>query len=370
MKKNQVGGILVLVILISFICGSISGFIVLSGRSNSNKEESIINLTHSGIVLNEEDSISKGVEAVYDAVVVVEGFNKGKLSSTGTGFIYKVTKEKAYIMTNHHVIDGVEEVKVMLSDETILNAEVMGSEVYSDIGVLAVDASKVKSVAVIGDSTKLNVGDTLFTVGSPEGSEYAGTVTKGILSGKDRLVSVSLSGSNQYDYYMKVLQTDAAINPGNSGGPICNINGEVIGVTNMKLVDSTVEGMGFAIPIEDALIYASTLEKGEEVKRPYLGIGMCDVTDTTRLFYNKVLLDEKITYGVVVLEVDENSTASQAKLKKGDVIIELAGEKISTLAHLRYELYKHTPGEEIEIKYIRDNKEKTVKIKLTAKEGE
>ena len=369
MKKNQVGGILILVILISFICGAIGGFIILSSRI-SNSGESVVNLTHSGVVLNEDNSISKGVEAIYDAVVVVEGFTKGKLSSTGTGFIYKITKDKAYIMTNHHVIGGVEEVKIILSDKTVVDAKVMGSEVYSDIGVLAVDSSKVSSVSVIGDSTKLKVGDTLFTVGSPEGSDYAGTVTKGILSGKDRLVSVALSGNNQYDYYMKVLQTDAAINPGNSGGPICNINGEVIGVTNMKLVDSTVEGMGFAIPIEDALIYANTLEKGEEVKRPYLGIGMCDVNDTERLFYNRVLLDEKVTYGVVILEVDEKSSAADAKFKKGDVIIELAGEKISTLAHLRYELYKHKPGESIVVKYIRGDKEKSVTIKLAAKEGE
>ena len=366
MKKNHVGGILILVILISFICGAIGGFLILNSMPKS--EERVVNVTHSGVVLTEADSISKGVSAIYDAVVVVEGFRNNQLVSTGTGFIYKNNKNKAYIMTNHHVINGVDAVKIILSDETVLDAEIMGSEVYSDIAVLAVSASRVDSIAVIGDSSKLNVGDTLFTVGSPEGANYAGTVTKGILSGKDRLVSVALSGSNQYDYYMKVLQTDAAINPGNSGGPICNINGEVIGVTNMKLVDSTVEGMGFAIPIEDALFYAKTLEKGEEIVRPYLGIGMCDVKDEDRLFHNKVILDDDIIEGVVVLEVEEDSAAFKAKLKKGDVIIKLAGENISSLAQFRYELYKHTPGETIEVIYIRDNKEKTVKIKLVGKE--
>lgn len=367
MKKKQVGAILVLVVLISFVCGAVGGFLIL--KSLPTTGESVITLTNSGVVLTEEDSIAAGVANVYDAVVVVEGFKNNQLVSTGTGFVYKKTSGKAYIMTNHHVIDGVENVKVILSDDTVLDVEVMGSEVYSDIGVLAVKADLVDHVAIIGDTSKLSVGDTLFTVGSPEGSTYAGTVTKGILSGKDRLVSVALSSSDQYDYYMKVLQTDAAINPGNSGGPICNINGEVVGVTNMKLVDSTVEGMGFAIPIEDALIYAEILEKGEEVVRPYLGIGMCDVTDTERLFYNRVMLDENITDGVVVLEVDEDSAAGKANLQKGDVIIELAGEKIESLAQLRYELYKHTPGETIKIKYIRDNKEKTVEIKLTAKNG-
>lgn len=364
MKKNQAKNLIILVILISFICGAIGGFIILKSLP---AEGAVITLTSSGITFTESDSISKGVETIYDAVVVVEGFKNKTLASTGTGFIYKKTNDKAYIMTNHHVIDGLTDIKVILSDKTVLEAEVMGSEVYSDIGVLAINAKDINKVAVMGDTSKLKVGDTLFTVGSPEGSTYAGTVTKGVLSGKDRLVSVALSSTDQYDYYMKVLQTDAAINPGNSGGPICNINGEVVGVTNMKLVDSTVEGMGFAIPIEDALIYASTLEKGEEVSRPYLGIGMCDITDTTRLFYNKVILDDNITYGVVVLEVDENSAAGKAKLKKGDVITELAGEKINSLAYLRYELYKHTPGETIKIKYIRNGKEKTAEIKLTAK---
>ncbi|MBQ8681535.1 MAG: serine protease [Bacilli bacterium] len=365
MKKNQVGGILILSILISFICGAIGGYLIL-GSNNLSEDEPVINLNHSSVTLTEEDSIAKGVEAVYDAVVVVEGFQNNQLASTGTGFIYKKSGKDAYIMTNHHVIDGVQNVKVILSDNTVLDVEVMGSEAYSDIGILKVDASKIKSVAVIGDTNKLNVGDTLFTVGSPEGADYAGTVTKGILSGKDRLVSVAVSNSSQYDYYMKVIQTDAAINPGNSGGPICNINGEVIGVTNMKLVDSTVEGMGFAIPIEDALIYAATLEKGEEVVRPYIGIGMLDINDMQNLFFNQILVDESITSGVVITEVADNSPASKAKLKKGDVITELAGEKITSIAQFRYELYKHSPDETIEIKYIRNGKEKTVKVKLTA----
>lgn len=364
MKKNQVRGILILSILISFICGAIGSCFIIKSASRDN---TTINLTHSPVALTEDNSISKGVEAIYDAVVVVEGFKSDKLISTGTGFIYKKTSSKAYIMTNHHVIVDVDNVKVILSDGTQLDVEIMGSEVYSDIGVLSVDANKIEHVAVMGDSSKLKVGDTVFTVGSPEGPEYAGTVTKGVLSGKDRLVSVALSNTDQYDYYMKVLQTDAAINPGNSGGPICNINGEVIGVTNMKLVDSTVEGMGFAIPIEDALFYAETLEKKEEVVRPYLGIGMCDVTDQARLYYNQILLSEDITSGVVILEIDASSSAGKANLKKGDVIIELGGEKIETVAQLRYELYKHTPGETINIKYIRNGKEKTVKIKLTEK---
>ena len=163
---------------------------------------------------------------------------------------------------------------------------------------------------------------------------------------------------------MKVLQTDAAINPGNSGGPICNINGEVIGITNMKLVDATVEGMGFAIPIEDALYYAAILEKGENIERPYFGISMLDITDSYYLWQNGINIPEKVTEGVVVIEASKNSPADKAGLKKGDIIIKLADEDISSLAEFRYELYKHKVGEKVSVTYIRDNKEKETEVTL------
>lgn len=361
MKKNNVGVVLVVSILISFICGSLGAyFIVLTNKTNN-----IITTNNSSIELNESDSISESVKKVYDSVVVVEGFNKDNMVSTGTGFVYKQDGNIAYIMTNHHVVSGSDSVKVILSDNTVIDATIKGSEAYSDIAVLTVDASKVLAVATLGDSEKLKVGDTLFTVGSPEGADYAGTVTKGILSGKDRLVAVALSNTNTSDYYMKVIQTDAAINPGNSGGPICNINGEVIGITNMKLVDDSVEGMGFAIPIEDALYYAAIMEKGENVVRPYFGISMLDITDSYYLWQNGLDIPKDVSSGVVILEVADNSPASKAGLKKGDIIIELGDADISSLAEFRYELYKHKVGETVTVKYIRDNKKMDTKITLT-----
>ena len=272
-------------------------------------------------------------------------------------------------MTNHHVINGVERVKVISSNGDVVDAKIMGSEAYSDIAVLTIDSDKIDTVAVMGDSKKLKVGDTLFTVGAPEGADYAGTVTKGVLSAKERLVAVNLSNTNTSDYYMKVLQTDAAINPGNSGGPICNINGEVVGITNLKLVDSTVEGMGFAIPIEDALMYAASLEKGESVKRPYVGIGMLDVSDSMALYKNGIILSEDIDSGVVIIEIADDSPAKEAKLKKGDVIISLGGEDVESIAEFRYELYTHKVGEEVEIVYVRDEKVKKTKIKLVENKG-
>ena len=328
------------------------------------KTNTIITTSHGTINYSEDNSIAAGVAKVYDSVVVIEGLTNNTLASTGTGFIYKQNKNSFYIMTNHHVINGMEKVKVILSDNTEIDAKVLGSEAYSDIAVLSITSDKVKAVAVLGNSSKLNVGDTLFAVGSPEGATYAGSVTKGILSGKDRLVEVALGNNTSSDYYMKVLQTDAAINPGNSGGPICNTNGEVIGITNMKLVDSTVEGMGFAIPIEDALLYAETLEKGKNIIRPYFGIGMLDLNNGYYLWQNGINAPESIKEGIAITQVAENSPAAKAGLKKGDIILSIAGKKVASVAEFRYELYKHQVDETIEIEYYRQEKVKKAKVKL------
>ena len=361
MKKSNASVIIIIAVLFSFICGGIGAYIIVNYDSN----DEVITTSGTSIKLFETDSISESVKKVYDAVVVVEGITNNKIASTGTGFVYKQTDGLAYIMTNHHVVSGMQSVRVVLSNGNEVDAKVVGSEAYSDIAVLSVDAKKVISVAVLGDSEKSLVGDTVFTVGSPEGVEYAGTVTQGILSGKDRLVAVALSNSNTSDYYMKVLQTDAAINPGNSGGPICNTNGEVIGITNMKLVDSSVEGMGFAIPIEDALYYSAILEKGNNVERPYFGIGMLDLSDSYYLWQNGINIPKDLTEGVVISEVAKGSPAYKAGLKKGDIIISLGEEDIKSLAEFRYQLYKHKIGEEVKVKFIRNNKKQEVKVKLS-----
>ena len=225
------------------------------------------------------------------------------------------------------------------------------------------DSDKIVA-ATTGASDKSTVGDTVFTVGSPEGSDYAGTVTKGILSAKDRLVEVALSNSQTSDYYMQVLQTDAAINPGNSGGPLCNTNGEVIGITNMKLVDDTVEGMGFAIPIEDALKVAEVLEKDGKVSRPYIGISMLDLSNSYYLWQSGIMVPENVNNGVAVVKVESNSPADKAGIKKGDIITKLAGKDTKSLADFRYELYKHSPNDSVEVTYIRDGKEQKTKLTL------
>ena len=260
-KNNNNTVIIVVCMMLSFICG-VGGGYLYSTSSTKVSEQVIKNITRSELV---ENSISSSVDNVYGATVVVMSYKSDKLISTGSGFVYKKDDKNAYIMTNYHVIDGADAVKVEFNDgNTLIDAKILGGEVYSDIAVLTIDSNKANSVVEIGKSDEVKLADTVFTVGSPMGKEYKGTVTKGILSGKDRLVEVNLTGGSS-DYYMKVLQIDAAVNPGNSGGPLCDVSGNVIGIISLKIVQNEVEGMGFAIPIEDALNYISDIKDNRDV---------------------------------------------------------------------------------------------------------
>lgn len=363
-NNNEINivGVIFIVIIISLISGFFGAYLVINnGFFSVSSEGGIIT---SNAKLEETNSISDAVNKIYDAVVVVEVYNDKKLISTGTGFVYKKEGKKAYLMTNNHVLFKDGDIKVLFTNGDELDAKVVGKDTYSDIAVLSVDSDKEISSAILGKSESTKIGDTVFAVGSPEGSDYAGTVTKGIISGKNRVVEVALSDSNVSDYYMDVLQTDAAINPGNSGGPICNISGEVIGITNMKLVDDTVEGMGFAIPIEDAVEVALILEENGKVVRPYVGIEMSDLSNQFNLWKAGILIPEGVNSGVVIFDVVDGSPADKAGLKKGDIIIKFSDKRIKGLADFRYELYKHKADDEVEIIYIRDNKEEKTVIKL------
>lgn len=320
-------------------------------------------IVKNGTQVYEKSSLAPAVEKIYNAVVVVQGYVKNNLSSTGTGFVYKVDDKYGYILTNHHVIDSMESVTVTMTDESKEEATVLGSDQYLDLAVLRISKENITLVATIGSSEDMNLGDTVFTVGSPMGYTYRGSVTSGILSGKDRMVSVAVSGSNN-DWIMRVLQIDASINPGNSGGPLLNVNGEVIGICSMKLVNDDIEGMGFAIPIEYAMSHADTLEKGESISWPVLGISMINITDTAQLRYYGISIGENIKQGTVVLEVSQDSSAAKAGIKKGDIITKINGRETKDTAYLRYELYQHQAGDTIEITYVRDGKEHTAKVTL------
>lgn len=305
-----------------------------------------------------DTGIADAVEKLYDAVVVVKTYYHDQLYATGTGFVYKKDDNTAYILTNNHVIENGDAVYVEFTDGRQIETTVEGKDTYSDIAVLSLSADEVSAVAEMGSSEEARVGDTVFTVGSPINSDaYSGTVTRGILSGKNRLVSVSTSNSSTADMMMSVLQTDAAINSGNSGGPLANANGEVIGITSLKLSSSgtssaSIEGMGFAIPIETALNYAEKLENGETIERPSLGISMVNVSS----MYNRYpsLSNSGITEGVYVESVSDGSPADDGGMQAGDIIVEVDDKEVSDYAYLRYLLYNHSVGDTMKVRVYRD----------------
>ena len=294
-----------------------------------------------------DTGIADAVEKVYDSVVTVKNYVRNQLYSTGSGFVFKVDNKYGYILTNYHVISGGNEVSVVFTNNKDEKVTIVGYDEYSDIAVLAVDKSLVLDIAQIGSSNDMRIGDTTFAVGTPvDSSVYSWSVTRGILSGKDRMVQVD-------NYVMSVLQTDTAINSGNSGGPLCNSNGEVIGITNMKLASSQIEGMGFAIPIEDAVKNAETIISGKKISRPYLGIS---IYDSNNYFNN--------TSGVYVESVEKNGAAYNAGIKSGDKILKVNGVEIANTSYFRYQLYKYNIGDKIKITIERNGIEKTLTVTL------
>ncbi len=328
--------------------------------------EKEVTVTDTGI----RDAVSK----LYNASVIVEvGSTKDKLSGWGSGFVYKKDSKYGYVFTNHHVVEGAKYIKIVLADESEVEGELIGSDEYADVAVVKIPADKVIAVAEIGKSEDVLVGDTIFAIGTPVSLEYSFTVTRGILSGKNRMVEMTSSSKGNSifqtsgdSWYMNLLQIDASINSGNSGGPLANSNGQVIGITNSKLSSSTmsgtsIENIGFAIPIEDALAVAEYLESNGKVTRPVLGVTMTSVEGAE---YNGVTISDKITSGAVVTDVSSGSTADDAKLKKGDVITKLDDYNIKDYKYLKYYLYRYRVGDKVKITYIRGDKEKTVEVTL------
>ncbi len=369
MKNKLSNGIIV---LFAFIMGGLSMYYFSSMHRVKVVENSDGTTTQvvesckscNSTVIVENGSLSASVEKVYDSVVLIRTYKNSKLAGTGSGFIYKTDTKYAYIMTNNHVVDGGTKWTVKTINDEEIEGQVLGKDEYLDLAVVRVDKKSYMNAISIGDNAKLKLGDTVFTVGSPVGEEYFGTVTNGIISGLNRLVEVSVNSSTG-DWVMEVIQTNAAVNPGNSGGPLLNANGEVVGVISMKFVKDSIEGMGFAIPIDYAVSHVEKLEKGEKIERPLLGISMLNVTDSYALWQNRITLPEDVEEGVVVVEVSENSGAAKSDLQKGDIIIKINDSTVKNAAYLKYLLYKYNPGDTVKITYNRNGKISTTNIKLT-----
>ena len=376
---KKVGNI-ALVFVVGLLGGILGTFLTSqTSHSSSNTESKQVHSTTVKTAYKNTTSTSEAVDKVKNAVVSVitysDSSNQGlfekednsdsQISSEGSGVIYKKEGKYAYLVTNTHVINGAKKVDILLADGNKVPGEVVGSDVYSDIAVVRISADKAKAVAEFGDSNQLTVGETAIAIGSPLGTDYANSVTQGIISSQGR--NVKLKADNGQNISTRALQTDAAINPGNSGGPLINIQGQVIGITSSKISNNgqtSVEGMGFAIPANDVVNIIKQLEEKGKVVRPALGIQMMDLSNLSTSDLSQLKLPEKISGGVLVRSTLENMPASD-KLQRYDVITKIDDTDIESTADLQSALYSHQINDTIKVTFYRDGKQQTTSIKLT-----
>lgn len=297
-------------------------------------------------------------------------FNNSTYSQegSGSGIIFKVDQDNLYVVTNHHVIDGATKVEVTLKAGDTYAATVLGFDSDMDVAVLAIDindidksvASKI-AIASFGNSDDLQVGETAVAIGSPLGIQFSNSVTVGVISAIDRIISVE-------DSDLKLIQTDAAINPGNSGGALVNSKGEIIGINTAKYIDTDVEGMGFAIPINTAEpIINKILEKKDgsdlavtkelPTDRAFLGIGVSDITQ-------EIYSQTGMPFGAYINQIFEGSGAEKAGLKVGDVVFAINDEKVLSAADLVQKISSYKIGETVKLTVARDNKMIEIKAEL------
>lgn len=289
------------------------------------------------------------------------------VASVGSGVIYKIDGSTAYVVTNNHVIDGAEKLEVITSDDTTIEAELVGSDEATDLAVLKISSENVTKSIEFADSDEIKVGSLAIAIGSPLGSQFATSVTQGIVSAVERVVQIDADDDGQYDWEMTLLQTDAAINPGNSGGALVNKNGQLIGINSSKLSSTDIEGMGFAIPSNEVQYIITQLENNGKVIRPVLGVaGIIPVSDVSVRSKVEVLgLDQNATEGVVIQVVSPGSAASNAGLQQYDIITSMDGVEVNDLVTLRQLLYQHNVGDTIELNIIRNGQLQTVSVELT-----
>ena len=392
LQKFYKKGVKVLaIILIGFLSGALGSFVTLQlyqkqGNQATNNNSGTVTQTS----YKNENSTTQAVNKVKDAVVSIITYSSSssrqssvfngdetnsdsdnqQIASEGSGVIYKKDDKDAYLVTNTHVINGASKVDIRLADGTKVPGEIVGSDTFSDIAVVKISSEKVTTVAEFGDSSQLSVGETAIAIGSPLGSEYANTVTQGIISSLNR--NVSLKSEDGQAISTKAIQTDTAINPGNSGGPLVNIQGQVIGITSSKIASNggtSVEGLGFAIPSNDVQNIIKQLESDGKVTRPALGIQMVNLSNVGANDLRKLNIPSGLTSGVVVRSVQSNMPAN-GHLQKYDVITKVDDKEITSSTDLQHALYNHAIGDTIKITYYRNGKEETTSIKLDKNSGD
>lgn len=289
-----------------------------------------------------------------------------KTASTGSGVIYKKTGNTAYVVTNNHVVKGAKKLAVILSDGTNVNAELVGTDVWTDLAVLKISGDNVTTTMDFANSDDIAVGETAFAIGSPLDLSFSNTVTKGIVSAVNRQIPMDVDGDGTVDWNQTVIQTDAAINPGNSGGALINNEGKLIGINESKIAKATssvsAEGIGFGIPSNEVKLITEQLEKSGKVVRPAMGVQLVSVNTIANDTVKSELKYEG-KQGVVVRLVESGTPAAKAGLEKYDVITKLNDTEVKDVAAVRKFLFEKAKiGDTVKVTYYRGGKEKTTEI--------
>ena len=365
-KKKGVSKVIVIIIgiILVSVISSLTTYFLVRGN-NDNIQLSSGNTTYN--VENVENPVVAVAKIAGPSVVGVkvdyyeQGFF-GELqenSEEGSGIIYS---EDGYIITNYHVIEDAvsstsAQVTVTLydeSDQQEYTAKIIGTDSVTDLALLKIDASGL-TPAKFGKSSELEVGELAVAIGNPLGQEFAGSVTVGYISALNRTITTD---GRTY----KLIQTDAAINPGNSGGALVNAKGEVIGINTVKVTDTTVEGLGFAIPSDDALKIIEELKTTGKIVRPYIGIYGIDMDEATAK-------RNKLVEGVYVYQVFTGSPAESAGISRGDIIVEFDGQKVTTKQELNDFKNQKSIGDKVTIKIYRNGEYKDVEVTLSGDDG-
>ncbi len=306
--------------------------------------------------------ISGSIVSISTVATTTDWFNRSyETENQGSGIVFNITNEKIMIVTNYHVLERATKVSVKFANDAIAIASLAGQDQETDLAVISVDRAdlseesiKQLSVASFGDSEELEVGEMVIAIGNPMGAEFTNTVTMGIVSALNRKITMTNRTFN-------LIQTDAAINPGNSGGALVNYKGEVIGINSIKIIDTQIEGIGFAIPSNTIKPIVEELVNKGNISRPFIGIQGSNITDALSEIY-------EIPIGVYVRGVVKNGSAEMAGIKQGDVILEVNGTKIITMDQLVTVINGYKVGETVDVVILRNtSQKKTVKVKLQDK---
>lgn len=281
--------------------------------------------------------------------------------STGTGVIYKNDGDVYYLVTNAHVVEDAEKLQVVLNDDSHIEATLIGSDKESDIAILEFTTIRELGVAKFADSDIIKRGQICIAMGNPLGYDYYGTVTMGIISGLSRSMDIDYDEDGIIDWEATLIQHDASISPGNSGGPLFDIDGKIVGINNMKIVDSDVANIGFAIPSNTVVSIISQLEDGGVI-RPSLGIIGSEVESV--LNNPDFSIPEGITKGIYIAEIVPNSSISVTDAQEGDIIIAFNGTEISNFTDLRVILYGSNVGDLVTLSILRNGEEMDLSFEL------